>query len=98
VEGRGPRRTSEEIEVEIDGEVYRGERRVTGRHELRQEIRFEALRERDPSDYDPDDEALMRDVAKRMLRELVEQSRGRGRRAPVKVGPGEKPQRGRRDS
>jgi hypothetical protein len=98
VEGRGPRRRIEQIELEIGGRVYRGERSVTGEHELKQQVRFEALREQDPNDYERDDEDLMRDVAKKILRELVERSQGQGRRSPVKVEPREKPQRERGDT
>ena len=98
MEGRGPRFRSEEIEVEIDGQRYRGERHVTGRHELHQVICFEALRERDPNDYEPDDEPLMRDVARQLLRELVEQARGAGRTAPHKVEPTPTPEQERGES
>ena len=95
MEGRGPRRRREEIEIELEGRSYRGERSVTGEHELAQEVRFEARRVRDPNDYDPDDDDLMRDVAKKLLRDLVEQTLGRG---PLRVEPREPPERERGES
>jgi len=95
VEGRGPRRRHEEIEIELDGRSYRGERSVSGEHELAQEVRFEASRVRDPNDYDAGDEDLMHDVARKILRDLVEQTLGRG---PLPVEPRATPQRERGES
>ena len=95
MKGRGPGERVETIEVTLGGERHRGERVVTGTHVLHQEVRFAGLREQDPNDYDRGDEPLMRDIATAMLRDLVERSRGRGRREPVKVEPPEKPSRER---
>lgn len=85
---RKPRnRTTETIEVEVGGKTYLGERIVTGEHDLRQEIRYEELRQRDPNDYDPGDKASMRAMAEVILRDLVEQWLAEGQRKPVKVKP-----------
>ena len=92
------KRRTEPVEVGIGGQVYRGERIVTGEHDLRQEIRYEELRQRDPNNYDPGDEEFMRDIASVMLRDLVEQWRAQGTRKPVKVEPKARRRRRRRGS
>jgi hypothetical protein len=76
---------TELLEVRIGRNVYRGERIVTGRHELRQELRYEHLRERDPNDYVVGDECFMRAIATLMMRDLVEQWKAQARRKPAKV-------------
>ena len=78
---------TEPIEVEIRGEVYHGMRIVTGEHDLRQEVRYEELRQRDPNDYTPGDALFMRDIARVILRDLVHQWKAQGAREPVKVRP-----------
>ena len=75
---RAPKSRTETIEVELDGEIHRGERIVTGVHELHQVVQFEALRKRDVNDYEPGDEAFMRAIAKVILRDLVEQWKAQG--------------------
>ena len=85
--GRSSGLRREAVEVEILGELCRGERIVSGLHELHQAVQYEALRVEDPNDYDPDDQPLMRDVAQRMLRDLVR--RWASRHQPVRVPPTE---------
>jgi len=87
------KRRTEAIEVQVGGQGYRGKRVITGEHDLRQEIRFEELRQRDPNDYSPDDTAFMRAIAEVILRDLVEQWTAKGVRAPVKVEPQGRPGR-----
>jgi hypothetical protein len=69
------RYSSEAVEVEIDGEIYRGIRFVTGTRSLRQEVHFEDLRQVDPKSHAPGDVARMRRMARVMLRDLVQQAR-----------------------
>lgn len=80
--------TIETIEVVVGGKTYRGQRIVTGVHELHQAVQFEARRKRDVDDYQPGDGAFMRVIAKVILRDLMGQWTARGVRRPVKVKPG----------
>jgi hypothetical protein len=81
------KRGTETILVEVGGQIYHGARIVTGEHDLRQEIRYEELRQRDPNDYNHGDKASMRAMAEVILRDLVELWEAQGVRSPVKVEP-----------
>jgi hypothetical protein len=89
--------SSETIEIEIDGETYRGIRFIIGTEELRQEVHFWDLRQIDPKPHRPRDVAPMRRTARVILRDLVEQWKVQEARRPVKVEPHATPQRRRRD-
>jgi hypothetical protein len=80
------RYSSEAVEVEIDGETYRGIRFVTGMRTLRQEIHFEDLRQIDPKAHAPRDLARMRRMARVMLRDLVQEWKSHGAR-PARATP-----------
>lgn len=88
--------SSEKIEIEIDGETYRGIRFITGTDELRQEVHFWDLRQIDPKPHRPRDVGPMRRTARVILRDLVAQWKAQEARRPVKVEPPPTPQRRRR--
>jgi hypothetical protein len=75
---------TETLEVEIDGEVHRGERVLLtiDDREIHQEIRFKDLRQTDPRVYVSSDAAFMGAIAKVIFRILVERWNGRERRRP----------------
>ena len=79
--------SSEAIEIEVDGWLYRGLRFSTGAREVRQEVHFGDLRQADPKRHRPRDVARMRAIARVILRELVEQWRAQEAVRPRKVRP-----------
>jgi len=85
--------SSETVEIEIDGETYRGIRFITGTQKLRQEVRFNDLQQLDPKRHSPRDVARMRRIARVILRDLVEQWKAQEARHPVRVEPRPNPKR-----
>ena len=77
-----PTSRTETLEVEIDGEVHRGERVLltVDDREIHQEIRFKDLRQTDPRVYVSSDAAFMAAIARVIFRILVERWKARERK------------------
>ena len=90
---REPTSTNEDLEVEVDGETHRGQRVVLrmSDDEIRQEIRYELLRQVDPDVYRTHEGDFMRAIAREILWRLVKQSKVQGIRLPVMVEPTDAP-------
>jgi hypothetical protein len=88
VREREPTSTTEDLEIEVGGEIHRGQRLVlrVSDTEIRQEIRYESLRQVDPDRYTAREDDFMRAIAREILWRLVAQWTG-GVRKPVKVEP-----------
>jgi hypothetical protein len=95
VREREPTSTTEDLEIEVDGATRRGKRVVlrVSDQEIRQEIRYESLRQVDPDTYRSHEADFMRAIASEILWRLVAQSKAGGTRPPAKVEP--RPQRQR---
>jgi hypothetical protein len=89
VREREPTSTTEDLEIEVDGETHRGQRLVlrVSDTEIRQEIRYESLRQVDPDCYTAREDDFMRAIAREILWRLVAQWKADGMRKPVKVEP-----------
>ena len=87
---REPTSTTEDLEIEVDGETHRGQRVVltVSDTEIRQEIRYESLRRVDPEVYSQAHADFMRAIASEILWRLVAQSKAGWNRRPTKVQPG----------
>jgi hypothetical protein len=88
--------SSETIEIEVDGKIYRGIRFIAGTDRIRQEVHFGDLLQTDPKSHRPCDVGRMRRTARVILRDLVEQWKAQEARRPMKVTPQANPQRRRR--
>ena len=64
----------EEISIEYEGKIYHGRRIVTGKRKLFQTIYYTTKYKEDGRSYKPHQDALMRSIAKIILRELVQES------------------------
>jgi len=100
---REPTLITEPIKVQFDGETHRGQRVVliVSDTEIRQEVRYKALRQVDPASYHQAEADFMRAISREMLWRLVREwkadgapkslevaSRRGGRRAsPPRVDP-----------
>jgi hypothetical protein len=93
---REPTSTIENLEIEVDGTIHRGQRVVlmVSGTEVRQEIRYESLRRVDPEVYASAHTDFMRAIASEILWRLVAQTKAGGTRRPEKVEP--RPRRRRR--
>jgi hypothetical protein len=89
VREREPTSTTEDLEIEVEGATHRGKRVVlrVSDQEIRQEIRFESLRQVDPDTYRSHEADYMRAIAREILWRLVAQSKAAGTRRPAKVEP-----------
>ncbi|MGH7289160.1 MAG: hypothetical protein ACREI8_14190 [Myxococcota bacterium] len=89
---REPTSTIEDLEIEVDGETHRGKRVVltVSDTEIRQEIRYESLRQVDPESYAQAHTDFMSAIAREILWRLVAQWKAgwEGERLPAKVEPG----------
>lgn len=92
---REPTSTTEDLEIEVDGATQRGKRVVlrVSDQEIRQEIRYESLRQVDPDTYRSYEADFMRAIASEILWRLVAQSKAGGTGRSAKVEP--RPQRQR---
>jgi hypothetical protein len=88
VREREPTSTTEVLKIEVDGETHRGQRVVlrVSDEEIRQEIRYELLRQVDPDVYRTHEGDFMRAIACEIMWRLVKQWKAR-MRTPVKVEP-----------
>jgi hypothetical protein len=86
---REPTSTTEPLELDVDGQTHRGERVVlqVSDAEIRQEIRYESLRQVDPDTYHLRESDFMRSIAREILWRLVAQWKANGTRRPKKVEP-----------
>lgn len=84
---REPTSTTEDLEIDVDGTTRRGKRVVlrVSDDEIRQEIRYESLRQVDPDTYRTHEADFMRAIAREILWRLVAQSKAGRTRRPVKV-------------
>jgi hypothetical protein len=89
VREREPTSTIEDLEIEVDGATHRGKRVVlsVSDNEIRQEIRYESLRQVDPDTYRRHEADFMRAIAREILWRLVAQSKAGGTRRLAKVEP-----------
>ena len=89
---REPTSSTEDLEIEVGGEIHRGQRLVlrVSDSEIRQEIRYEGLRQVDPDSYTARESDFMRAIGLEILWRLVAQWKGAGVRKPVKVEPRKK--------
>jgi len=86
---REPTSTTEDLEIEFDGETHRGQRLIlrVSDEEIRQEIRYQSLRQVDPDTYHLREADFTRAIAREILWRLVAQWKGGGTRRPKKVEP-----------
>lgn len=94
---REPTSTLEDLEIEVDGTIQRGQRVVltVSNTEVRQEIRYGSLRRVDPEVYTAAHSAFMLAIAREILWRLVAESKAAGgTRRPVTLEP--RPRRHRR--
>jgi hypothetical protein len=89
VREREPTSTNEALEITFDGETHRGQRIIlrVSDSEIRQEIRYESLRQVDPDTYQAREADFMQAIAREHLWRLVRQWKAGGVRRPVKVEP-----------
>ena len=64
----------EEISIEYEGKTYHGRKIVTGKRKLFQTVYYGTKYKEDGHLYKPHEDALMRSIAKTILRELVQES------------------------
>ena len=97
---REPTSTTEKLELEVDGETHRGQRVVlrVSDEEIRQEIRYELLRQVDPDVYRTHEGDFMRAIAREILWRLVKQWNAQRTRTAVEVEPTNRPPRRRAGS
>jgi hypothetical protein len=91
---REPTSITENLAIEVGGEIHRGQRVVlmVSDTEVRQEVRYQSLRRVDPDVYAASDSDFMRAIASEILWRLVAQ--WKAARQPAKVEP--RPKRRRR--
>jgi hypothetical protein len=89
VREREPTSTTEPLELDVDGQTHRGERVILqiSDAEIRQEIRYESLRQVDPDTYQLREADFMRSIAREILWRLVAQWKAGGTRRLKKVEP-----------
>jgi hypothetical protein len=92
VREREPTSSTEDLEIEVAGAIHRGQRLVlrVSDDEIRQEIRYEGLRQVDPDCYTAREADFMGAIAREILWRLVAQWKAGGVRKPVKVEPRKK--------
>jgi len=86
---REPTSTTENLEIEFDGAMHRGQRLIlrVSDEEIRQEVRYESLRQVDPDTYRLREGDFMRSIAREILWRLIAQWKAVGTRRPKKVEP-----------
>ena len=77
---REPTLITEPIKVQFDGETHRGQRVVliVSDTEIRQEVRYKALRKVDPASYHQAEADFMRAISREMLWRLVREWKAEG--------------------
>lgn len=65
---------SEELQIKVNGKVYQGSREIEGTKEMTQTLFFDDLSKPDPRLYLPGQELQMKSWARRIIRELVDES------------------------
>ena len=86
---RWPTSRTEPLEIEVMGHTHRGQRVIltVSDTEIRQEVRYGALRKVDADVYRLGEADFMRSIAKEILWRLVMESKPGARGRPAKVEP-----------
>jgi hypothetical protein len=89
VQERWPTSTTEDFAIEVGRETHRGQRVVltVSDTEIRQEIRYQSLRQVDPDTYSLGEADFMRAIAKEILWRLIAQSKPGAARRWAKMEP-----------